>query len=290
MHRAERVLKSCPRIDGHMPELPEIETVRRVTGPLMTGRTVASVEVLRDKIVDDPEGFPELVTGRTVTDVGRRAKALLVHLDNGSHLVIRFGMTGALLCVPSDEPVHRHARVTFTFTDETRAEFRDMRMFGHIWHIPADIYDDVSGVSDLGIEPDDPALTWRFLSDNMGGSSRAVKSALLDQGIVCGLGNIYTDEVLWRSGVCPENPCSKLRRKDWKAIAEHIPEVIADAVEGNAVTADEFRKDGGVRYRFRELDAYGNAGKPCKRCGTAMVRSVIGQRSSVWCPRCQKKL
>ena len=272
-----------------MPELPEIETVRRVTGPLMTGRTVESVEITREKVVSDPGDFPGLVTGRTITEVGRRAKALLVHLDDGSHLVIRFGMTGALLCVPASDPVHKHARVSITFTDGTRAEFRDMRMFGHIWLIPADTEDSVSGVAELGIEPDDPAMDWRFLRDHMGSSKRAVKSALLDQSIVCGLGNIYSDEVLWRAKVCPENLCCDLRPKDWKAVAEHIPEVIAEAIEGNAVTADEFRKDGGVRYRFRQLDAYGNAGKPCGRCGTAMVRSVIGQRSSVWCPRCQKK-
>ena len=274
-----------------MPELPEIETVRRVTGPLMVGRTVRSVSVLREKIVamPTPAEFTRGLEGRTVTGVGRRAKILLVYLDDGSHLVIRFGMTGALLCVDSAEPVHRHARVCLEFTDGTRAEFRDMRMFGHIWLIPKDTVDTFSGIGDVGIEPDDPCLCGKYLMDRMGGSVRPVKSALLDQCVVCGLGNIYTDEVLWRSRVCPETPCSKLRKKDWCAIAGNIPSVIGDAIEGNSVSADEFREDGGVHYRHNEFDAYGRSGNPCRRCGAPMVRSVIGQRSSVWCPCCQKR-
>ena len=274
-----------------MPELPEIETVRRVTGPLLLGRRIEKAEVSREKIIASPSvpEFVSAVEGRRITDVGRRAKILLVFLDDGSHLVIRFGMTGALLCVASSDPVHKHARVTFTFDDGTRAEFRDMRMFGHIWLISKDTEDGLSGIDEVGLEPDDPCICGKLLKEMLGDSSRPVKSALLDQSKVCGLGNIYSDEVLWRSGVCPESPCSHLRRKDWCAIAEHIPEVIAEAIEGNAVTAEEFLADGGVRYRFRELDAYGNEGRPCKRCGTPMVRSVVGQRSSVWCPKCQSK-
>ena len=274
-----------------MPELPEIETTRRVTGPLMTGRTIVSVDVNASKIVMMPsaEEFASALVGRRITGLGRRAKILLVHLDDGSHLVMRFGMTGALLCVDSSEPVHKHARITFGFDDGTRAEFRDMRMFGHIWLIPPGIEDTFSGIADVGLEPDDPALTGTYLGEHLGRSSRPVKSALLDQGTVCGLGNIYTDETLWRSRVCPERPCSSLRKKEWDAIAANIPDVISEAIEGNAVSAKEFLMDGGVHYRHNDFAAYGNKGEPCPRCGTLMVRSVIGQRSSVWCPCCQKR-
>ncbi len=274
-----------------MPELPEIETTRRVTGPLMTGRTILSVCVNAAKMVimPSPEEFCKTLEGRRITEVGRRAKILLVWFDDGSHMVMRFGMTGALLCVNASEPVHRHARITFTFDDGTRAEFRDMRMFGHIWLIPPETEDTFSGIGDVGLEPDDPGLTGKFLKEHLGKSSRPVKSALLEQCTVCGLGNIYTDETLWRSRVCPESPCSSLRKKDWDAIAENIPCVISEAIEGNAVSAEDFLLDGGVHYRHNDFDAYGREGKPCSRCGTLMVRSVIGQRSSVWCPRCQKR-
>ena len=274
-----------------MPELPEIETTRRVTGPLMTGRTVESVTVTAPKMVmmPSPGEFSTALVGRRITEVGRRAKILLVFFDDGSHLVMRFGMTGALLCVDSSEPVHRHARITMEFDDGTRAEFRDMRMFGHVWLIPPGTEDTFSGIADVGLEPDDPALTGTYLREHLGKSSRPIKSALLDQCTVCGLGNIYTDETLWRSRVCPERPCSSLKKKEWDAIAENIPCVISDAIKGNAVSSEEFLADGGVHYRHNAFDAYGNKDKPCSHCGTPMVRSVIGQRSSVWCPRCQKR-
>jgi len=275
-----------------MPELPEIETTRRVTGPLMVGRTVTSVTVSAPKMVVMPsaEEFATVLVGGRITEVGRRAKILLVFFDDGSHLVMRFGMTGALLCVDASEPVHKHARITFGFDDGTRAEFRDMRMFGHVWLIPKGVEDTYSGIADAGLEPNDPELTGAYLMEHLGRSSRAVKSALLDQSIVCGLGNIYSDETLWRSRICPERACSSLDKDEWDAIAGNIPRVISDAVDGNSVSADEFRADGGVRYRYNSFDAYGNAGRPCSRCGTPMVRSVIGQRSSVWCPCCQKRL
>ena len=196
-------------------------------------------------------------------------------------------MTGTLLVVDSSEPVHRHARIVFGLDGGKRAEFRDMRKFGHIWLIPKDVEDTYSGIEDVGIEPDDPTLCGHYLWMHLGQSKRPIKSALLDQDVVCGLGNIYTDEVLWRSHVPPDEPCCDLIELEWNALAENIPKVISEAIEGNAVTAEEFLKDGGIHYRFRDMDAYGRAGKPCKVCGTIMVRSVIGQRSSVRCPRCQ---
>ena len=275
-----------------MPELPEIETIRRVTGPLLTGRTITSVTVDADKMVamPSPREFEKALVGRRVADIGRRAKILLVLLDDGSHMVMRFGMTGTLLVVDASEPVHKHARICFMLDDGKRAEFRDMRKFGHIWLIPNGVEDTYSGAEDVGLEPDDPGLTGLYLRLHLNGCKRPVKSALLDQDVVCGLGNIYTDEVLWRSHICPEKPCCELTCPEWDTIAGNIPTVISEAIEGNAVTADEFLEDGGIRYRFRDMDAYGRAGKPCKACGTTMVRSVIGQRSSVWCPCCQRPL
>lgn len=191
-----------------MPELPEIETVRRAVGPLLTGRTIVSADILREKIVTCPPAeLSEHVRGRRVTGVSRRAKVLLISLDDGSMVTVRFGMTGTLVVTGSDAAVHRHARAVFFLDDGGRAEYRDMRMFGHIRYVPPGGPDHLDGI---GMEPTDPRLTGGFLEGNMGGSRRCIKTALLDQGTVCGLGNIYSDEVLWRSRICPEARCCDL--------------------------------------------------------------------------------
>lgn len=269
-----------------MPELPEIETVRRAASPLLEGKTVESVDILAPKIA--AADLSETV-GRRITTLSRRGKALVIGLDDGSRLIIRFGMTGTLLVLPDSEPVHKHARVEFGLNGGYRAEYRDMRMFGHIWHIRSGEEDSVSGIENLGIEPDDPRLDGAFLRERFGRRSIPIKSALLTQDAVCGLGNIYSDEVLWRSKICPLTPCSDMCQEDWGTIAGNIRDVISDAVDGNTVSMEEFAADGGMSYRFNDFNAYGREGEPCRRCGTPMTRSVVGGRSTVWCPSCQSR-
>lgn len=274
-----------------VPELPEIETVRRVVCPQITGAKIVSVAVGREKIVGHPstEDFIRKLEGRTVVSDDRKGKALVIILDRG-RLIIRFGMTGQLIVVPEGYPPEKHTHVTLRLEDGREVWYIDPRMFGKVWYIDEDEEDTYSGIGRLGLEPDDPEMDWRFLKGKLGKRSLTIKEALLDQSVVAGIGNIWSDEILFRCKVCPETPCSSLSDAKWKLLAKTIPEVMEFGIEKNAITPAEYLEGKGRKYYdIYYLEAYGHEGDPCPRCGKEMVRTVIGGRSSYWCPRCQRK-
>ena len=162
-----------------MPELPEIETVRRVVGPQVEGRTFVSVRAADNRILanTDPPGLSERLTGRTVVSVGRRGKALLLYDDLGGHTVIRFGMTGQLYVCPPDTTEERHTHEVFLLDDGMELRYVDPRRFGHIWHFRRD-EEDTSGIRGLGLEPDDPGLDAGYLKDRLGRRGITVKEGL----------------------------------------------------------------------------------------------------------------
>ena len=273
-----------------MPELPEIETVRRTVGPQIVGAGIASVKIGREKIVGHPSAdeFVSSVTGRTFVSHSRRGKALILGLDSG-RIVIRFGMTGQLIVTPPGYPEEKHTHAVFSLDDGRELRYIDPRVFGRIWYIPEGEEDTFSGIGRLGLEPDDPDMDWRYLRDRLGKRTVPIKEALLDQSVVAGIGNIWGDEILFRCRICPERPCQDLRPKDWRDLAARIPEVMEFGIEKNTITPEEYLEGKGRRYYdIYYLEAYGHEGDPCPRCGTAMVRTAVGGRSSYWCPCCQR--
>ena len=255
-----------------MPELPEIEMVRRAVGPRLVGRTVVSADVRQPKVVAHPDvdDFLDRIVGRTFTSLDRRGKYLIAVLDDGQRMVMHMRMTGCLLVTPADMPEERHTHIVMPLDDGSQLRFSDMRRFGRFWLFRKDEDDDISGVSKLGPEPSDPSLDPDYLKDRLGSCRRAIKDCLLDQSVVAGIGNIYSDE-------------------DWDKLAADIPRAMGFFTENNTVSPEEYLESRGRGYRNTPLiRIYGHAGEPCPVCGTTLVRSVICGRSSVHCPMCQR--
>jgi formamidopyrimidine-DNA glycosylase len=272
-----------------MPELPEVETVRRLLEPCLRGRLIEKVTVLRQVIAHPgAEEFIRRVTGRRFDIMKRRGKFLGFLLDDGQKMVLHLRMTGCLLIEPAGVPAEKHTHVVFSLDDGRELRFSDMRRFGRFWlFAPGEA--DSSGAEKLGPEPSDPALTGDYLRAKCGKSSRAVKECLLDQSVVAGIGNIYSDEILFAARLMPSCPASRLTRRSWQQLARLIGERISYFTEKNKISLEDYLRSKGGDYRNTPyLQVYGHAGQPCPVCGTQLRRTVIGGRSSVYCPHCQK--
>lgn len=197
-------------------------------------------------------------------------------------------MTGCLVVSPADRPEDRHTHVVIRLDDGKEVRFSDIRRFGRLW-LFGDGEEDTSGTSSLGPEPDDPCLTPDYLSERIGGSHRTVKECLLDQSVVAGIGNIYSDEILFSCRIDPSRPACLLDEDDWVRLSEEIPRCMKFFTESNEVSPDEWLESGGRSYRNTPfIRIYGHAGEPCPVCGTTLVRDVVGGRGSVHCPTCQR--
>lgn len=274
-----------------MPEMPEIETTMRAVAPLVVGKRIVRVSVRRPDIINHPDAdeFSETLIGHVITGMHRRGKFLLMDADDSSHIVMHMRMTGCLTAAPPGHPEEPHTHLIIGFDDGTELRFTDTRRFGRFWLFSAD-ETDTSGIRDLGPEPDDPGFTADYLQEHIGGCRRAIKTCLLDQSVVAGVGNIYSDEILFRTGIDPKRPSCDLTRDEFERLATGIPETLAFFTERNIVTPEEHLEGRGRDYRNTPyLQIYGHSGEPCPRCGTVLVRRVIGNRGSVYCPGCQHR-
>lgn len=275
-----------------MPELPEVESVRRQLAPELTGRRV--VGVWWDASPHARLSGLERLGGRRVEAVTRRGKYLLCPLDvdpvhGAQELVLHLGMTGSLDLVPSDDAdVGAHVRVRLALDDGRTLRFRDARRFGRASVVPAGRYAAVTPtLASLGPEPLSDAFDPVAFATALARTRAPVKARLLDQRLVAGVGNIYADEALWRARI---HPASRRVGRD-RALRLHtaIVAVLAAAVEREGTTFRDYRLVNGASGRYlTELDVYGRSGQPCRRCDTTLRRSVVAQRGTVHCPRCQR--
>lgn len=273
-----------------MPELPEVETVRRVLGPLCAGRRIERVSVRRPEVIAHPgaEEFCARLAGREIAGLGRRGKFLSILLADGGRVTLHLRMTGCLLLAPADHPEERHTHVVFALDGGEELRFSDMRRFGRFWLLEAGEEDERSGAGKLGPEPFDPALTAGYLQSRFGARKKAVKECLMEQEAVAGIGNIYSDEILFAARIHPARAANTLSAEEWGRLAAAIPERLAYFIEKNAITAEDYLATKGKDYRNTPyLQVYGHEGDPCPACGAPLRRMVIGGRSSVFCPRCQ---
>lgn len=274
-----------------MPELPEIETICRTVGPQIVGRRILSVDVAQPKVVETPDAgsFATRLTGDSFTGLGRRGKFLIAELGDGCRMVMHMRMTGCLLVAPPEVPPEPHTHITFHLDDSMELRFSDSRRFGRFWlYMPGD---DIGscGISKLGPEPSDPAFNADYLESRIGRSGRAIKECLLDQSLVAGIGNIYSDEILFDSGIDPARPACTLTHDEWCILARDIPEKLEYFTEMNAVSPEEYLEMRGKDYRNTPcLRVYGHGGEACPVCGTDLVKRTVGGRGSVYCPMCQK--
>ena len=267
-----------------MPELPEVETIRRSLEQV-AGKRVTGVTLLRTDIVKKSDVLSiEEVVGSKIREIGRRGKYLVIGLGTKGYLVIHFGMTGRLLLVAKDEPVARHTHAVIDLEGGCQLRYQDPRRFGGL----SFMRDIESFFRCLGPEPLDPSFGVQELSRRVKGRAAPVKSVLLDQKVVAGIGNIYADEVLFTAGIHPARKACELSEDELVRLHAAIKEIITRAVESRGTTFRDYRDGLNHPGQFQtQLSVYGRAGQPCSKCGGPIERMVIGGRSTHYCATCQ---
>jgi formamidopyrimidine-DNA glycosylase len=267
-----------------MPELPEVETVRRELASWLVGRVIREA-----RRIDAPPGPKyadlERASGQRIEAVLRRGKFLLLPLSAGDELVIHLGMTGV---IARDDPrTHVRARLEL---DRGWLFFRDVRRFGRFLVVRAGIYDALPTLRDLGLEPLEPGFSSAAFSERLRGRKIGVKAAIMSQRAVAGVGNIYADEALWRARIHPETEAARVGERRLCALRDAIVEVLTASLEQGGTTLRDYRNVAGERGRYVErLAVYGREGQPCPRCGATIRRIVVAQRGTSFCPRCQRR-
>lgn len=275
-----------------MPELPEVETIKRIIEPQIQGLRIERVSLRRPEIIAHPgaDTFCSRTAGQTISGMDRRGKYLLILLEGGSRLIIHLRMTGCLLPAPGDFPEETHTHLVFLLSNGTELRFSDTRRFGRIWLFQNHEPDTCSGIEKLGMDPFDPHLSAEYLQARWGNRKRAIKDCLLEQNVIAGIGNIYSDEILFTSHIHPARPANSLSEAEWNRLACAIPERLGYFIEKNQIRPEEYLETGGRDYRNTPfLQVYGHGGDPCPICKTPLCRRVIGGRSSIFCPDCQKE-
>jgi len=270
-----------------MPELPEVETTRRGLLPHVAGRHVDHVLLRRpDLRWPIPDAVRERLPGQRIHAVRRRAKYLLADTDAGSAL-LHLGMSGMLRVLPPETPVGPHDHVDIGLDSGRVLRFTDPRRFGSLlWQPPGEVHPLLAG---LGPEPLDPAFDGAHLARLAQGRRAPVKTFLMDQAVVVGVGNIYAAEALFQAGIDPRRAAGRVSDARFEALAAAVKAILAHAITRGGTTLRDFlNPDGAPGYFEQELWVYGRAGEPCKRCGRTLKGAVIGQRASTWCPACQR--
>lgn len=271
-----------------MPELPEVETTRRGIEPLVVNKKVTRVLIhnaaLRWPVPGDLVG---LLPGQQVRSVGRRSKYLLFNFTRGT-LIVHLGMTGHLRLTPCDVERRKHDHVEIVFTDGTAMRYNDSRRFGSMLWSAADplLHQRLAG---LGPEPFSPGFNAAYLHRLSRGRKVAVKPFLMDARVVVGVGNIYASEALFRAGIAPTCQAGKVRKAAFERLVKSVREILTAAIAAGGTTFRDFSDSQGRPGYFRqELCVYGRTGELCTVCSTPIKQIRLGQRSTFFCPGCQK--
>jgi formamidopyrimidine-DNA glycosylase len=274
-----------------MPELPEVETVRRSLARELAGRRIVNVrEIGWPSIVaaPTPDELCLALCDRAVERVDRRAKYVLIRLDNDETLAVHLRMTGQLLVVPGDAPSDKHTHIILSLDDGRELRFHDTRKFGRWWLLNADGLAELE--SRLGDEPLGDGFTLAAFQARLAGRRTKLKPLLLDQSVVAGIGNIYADEALWMSRLHPLRTADSLDEDEVAALHASIIAALDQGIQRRGTTLVNYRDASGASGENQDyLNAYGRTGAPCPRCGTPIERIIVAQRSTHICPTCQRQ-
>ena len=276
-----------------MPELPEVETTRRHIAPVLEGARISAVELGGDRMARRnmrPQDIPERLLGRRVGRVGRRGKFLLIEVEGDLTWVIHLGMSGRMRITSPSDPLDPHTQLVVTTDRGDQVRLIDPRTFGFVAvFTPEELeHDSLAALGPDALEELPDAAT---LGARLAGRRAPIKALLLDQRILAGLGNIYADEVLFRARVRPTRPGGDLTPEELADLVAAIPEVLLAGVEMGGTSLDDLAyllPDGRAGEYLDRLMVYGRAGEPCLVCGTPIERVVVAQRSSHFCPTCQR--
>lgn len=280
-----------------MPELPEVETVCRGLAPVLEGRQLQRVIARRpDLRFPLPDGFGQRLTGQHVKSVTRRAKYILVTTDDGTILIWHLGMSGRVLIYtdtdrdpPPEEQAHDH--IILETDGNATIRFNDARRFGFMDLVDADALESHPMIERLGPEPLDEAFDAAVLADRLKGKRTPIKAALLDQGVVAGLGNIYVSECLFRAGISPRRSAHTVQGNRARKLIPAIKDVLGEAIAaGGSSLRDHRQTNGELGYFQHRFAVYGKAGEPCpnKGCPAHVQQIVQSGRSTFFCPKCQR--
>ncbi len=275
-----------------MPELPEVETVRQDLQRLTLGPRVLAVEVLLLRTIAYPvgEAFGQGLIGTRFTQWQRRGKYLLGSLDSGATLGVHLRMTGQLLWMKGSAPLSAHTRVRLGLEEGWDLRFVDQRTFGQLWLVPAGVGPEevITPLQSLGPEPFSPAFSDEYFQIALQRSKRPIKTALLDQSLVAGVGNIYADEALFLSGIHPLTPAFQLSDSAKMRLRESLVRVLQVGLAQRGTTLRDYRDLNGLNGNYQgQAWVYGREGDPCRVCGSPIQRIKLAGRSAHFCPRCQ---
>jgi formamidopyrimidine-DNA glycosylase len=275
-----------------MPELPEVEHVVRALRRAVLGRTIVAIEVGLPKLIApiSPSVFKRKLKNALIESIGRRGKYILIELNSDRVLAVHLRMTGQFLVLTPDDPLPPHAHAIFYLDDERRLVFRDQRQFGVMKLLTKSELGETKGIKELAPEPFSDEFSLGYLKETLARSRRTLKTLLLDQTRVLGLGNIYVAEALFRAGINPFKVSSELSTRRIARLHQAIRDVLRAAVSGNSARRLNLENPNGFSYGEafgRTWQVYEREGELCFKCGTRIRRLTHGGRSTYWCPRCQ---
>jgi formamidopyrimidine-DNA glycosylase len=270
-----------------MPELPEVETTVNDLRPYVTGHKIIRAEVFTERTVACPSAaeFCRLISGRTILTVGRRGKYLLFELDAGWYWIAHLRMTGSMLVKADDEPAGKMVRALIHLDNRTAIHFQDIRRFGRLWLVRD--CNEVTGK--LGSEPLSTDFQVKDLQKILAGRPTPVKSLLLDQTLIAGIGNMYADEALFLSGIHPRTPAGTLSGSAVARLHQAIQTVLQQGIKNKGASTDTFYRPDGIKGEAHlQFKVAHRKGETCPVCGSPIERIVVGQRGTFFCPKCQK--
>ncbi|MFT8813070.1 bifunctional DNA-formamidopyrimidine glycosylase/DNA-(apurinic or apyrimidinic site) lyase [Oenococcus sp.] len=274
-----------------MPELPEVETVRRGLSKYFANEKIVSVQILyRKLLLGDPEKFIQQVTGSLVRQVDRRGKFLLLRLDNQQTIISHMRMEGRYAIEDDSAQPRKHTEAIFKLANGSQIFYDDTRKFGKMQlAVTGQETKEVRSLATMGPEPTETTLTLNYLFARLQKSKKAIKGWLLDQNNLAGLGNIYADEVLWMSKISPLRPACEISRPEAEVLRENIIHELAFAIDQGGSTVHSFIDASGHAGHMQDkLHAYGRVGQPCQRDGHELIKIKVAQRGTTYCPHCQK--
>lgn len=280
-----------------MPELPEVETVRQSLLPVVCGRIIGYIEILTPGVL---LGSSTPLTGWRIDQISRRGKYLIFDLSSGlktAQLIVHLRMTGRLLLQTTDQEPVKHTHIRLRLDPETGKSgesiwlvYNDPRRFGRLWLLSDQSAVPPAGLAKLGPEPLDSGFDASCLTAQFSRRRGSLKAVLLDQTVVAGLGNIYTDEVLFASGLHPARSAASLSTLEIERLAESIGQVLTHAIDCQGTTLRDYVDGWNRKGTFQDcLMVYGRAGQPCRQCGTVICKTRLAGRATCWCPVCQQK-
>ena len=273
-----------------MPELPEVETVKKVLIPVVKNQTITGIDVLRvSTIHGDREEFASTLVGKTFLDISRIGKFLIFHLSDDIVIISHLRMEGKYYELLEDEPNTKYSRVVFHFNNGHKLCYDDSRCFGMMKLSTESEFKDVKDIAQLGPEPFD-VKDVNYLIDRCKKSTLAIKSTLLDQTLMTGLGNIYADEVLYASKIHPLTPANKITKAEWTTIVNNAQKILKQAIEAGGSTIKSYHPGKDIDGNFQSaLLAYGKKGEKCPHCGAIMRFIKVNGRGTTFCPNCQRQ-